>query len=104
MDGQPCRRLISTRCGWLARARYRLVGDVDFEGAKTVASKITPVPVRALAPPHGHFFGGGAGCPLLPGHMQGGVGPMTIAMLMKNTVDAAAKAFGGAAASAAEKQ
>lgn len=26
--------------------RYRLVGDVDFEGAKSVASKITPVPVR----------------------------------------------------------
>ena len=41
----------------------RLVGDVDFEGVKQVASKITPVP--------------------------GGVGKMTIAMLMLNTVRAA---------------
>jgi methylenetetrahydrofolate dehydrogenase (NADP+)/methenyltetrahydrofolate cyclohydrolase len=41
----------------------RLVGDVDFEGVKHVASKITPVP--------------------------GGVGRMTIAMLMHNTVRAA---------------
>eukprot|EP01025_Chloroclados_australasicus_P049836 TRINITY_DN5697_c0_g2_i1.p1 TRINITY_DN5697_c0_g2~~TRINITY_DN5697_c0_g2_i1.p1 ORF type:complete len:346 (+),score=43.96 TRINITY_DN5697_c0_g2_i1:55-1038(+) len=39
---------------------YRLVGDVNFEEAKEVASKITPVP--------------------------GGVGPMTIAMLLKNCV------------------
>jgi len=38
-------------------------GDVDFEGAINVASYITPVP--------------------------GGVGPMTIAMLMENTVEAA---------------
>ncbi|HEY8165182.1 MAG TPA: hypothetical protein VIF83_06465, partial [Gemmatimonadaceae bacterium] len=42
---------------------YRLVGDVDFESAKRVASLITPVP--------------------------GGVGPMTIAMLLANTVKAA---------------
>jgi len=41
----------------------RLVGDVDFEAVKNVASAITPVP--------------------------GGVGPMTIAMLMKNTVKSA---------------
>ena len=41
----------------------RLVGDVDFESVREVASKITPVP--------------------------GGVGPMTIAMLMSNTVRAA---------------
>ena len=41
----------------------RLVGDVDFEAVREVASKITPVP--------------------------GGVGPMTIAMLMENTVRAA---------------
>jgi methylenetetrahydrofolate dehydrogenase (NADP+)/methenyltetrahydrofolate cyclohydrolase len=40
-----------------------LEGDVDFEPAKEVAAKITPVP--------------------------GGVGPMTITMLMKNTVQAA---------------
>ena len=42
---------------------YRLVGDVEFEGAREVASWITPVP--------------------------GGVGPMTIAMLLKNTIKAA---------------
>jgi methylenetetrahydrofolate dehydrogenase (NADP+)/methenyltetrahydrofolate cyclohydrolase len=48
-----------------APRRYRLVGDVDFESAKHVASKITPVP--------------------------GGVGPMTIAMLLSNTVRAAAQ-------------
>jgi methylenetetrahydrofolate dehydrogenase (NADP+)/methenyltetrahydrofolate cyclohydrolase len=46
-----------------APRRYRLVGDVDFDSAKEVASKITPVP--------------------------GGVGPMTIAMLLSNTVKAA---------------
>jgi methylenetetrahydrofolate dehydrogenase (NADP+) / methenyltetrahydrofolate cyclohydrolase len=44
---------------------YRLVGDVDFDGVKEVASAITPVP--------------------------GGVGPMTIAMLLSNTVQAAAQ-------------
>jgi methylenetetrahydrofolate dehydrogenase (NADP+)/methenyltetrahydrofolate cyclohydrolase len=49
-----------------APRRYRLVGDVDFDSAREVASKITPVP--------------------------GGVGPMTIAMLLSNTV-IAAKAF-----------
>jgi len=42
---------------------YRLVGDVNFDEAKEVAGFITPVP--------------------------GGVGPMTIAMLMKNTLRAA---------------
>lgn len=41
----------------------KLVGDVEFESAEKVASAITPVP--------------------------GGVGPMTIAMLMKNTIKAA---------------
>ncbi len=41
---------------------YRLVGDVDFEAVSEKASYITPVP--------------------------GGVGPMTIAMLLKNTVKA----------------
>ncbi len=46
-----------------AEKGYRLVGDVDFEEAVEVAGAITPVP--------------------------GGVGPMTIAMLMKNTVTAA---------------
>jgi methylenetetrahydrofolate dehydrogenase (NADP+)/methenyltetrahydrofolate cyclohydrolase len=42
---------------------YRLTGDVAFEGAAAVASAITPVP--------------------------GGVGPMTIAMLLVNTIQAA---------------
>ena len=42
---------------------YRLVGDVDFEGVKEKASLITPVP--------------------------GGVGPMTITMLLHNTVESA---------------
>jgi methylenetetrahydrofolate dehydrogenase (NADP+)/methenyltetrahydrofolate cyclohydrolase len=46
-----------------AKRGYRLVGDVDFEAVSAIAGAITPVP--------------------------GGVGPMTIAMLMKNTVRAA---------------
>lgn len=45
----------------------RLVGDVDFDAVREVASLITPVP--------------------------GGVGPMTIAMLLKNTVRAAQRAY-----------
>src|ERR1017187_4218502 len=44
------------------KAGYRLVGDVHFESVAPLVSKITPVP--------------------------GGVGPMTVAMLMKNTVKA----------------
>ena len=47
----------------------KLKGDVDFEGARRVAGAITPVP--------------------------GGVGPMTIAMLLSNAVDAAFKRAGG---------
>jgi len=47
---------------------YRLVGDVDFEAVKEKASLITPVP--------------------------GGVGPMTITMLLYNTVESAEKAAG----------
>jgi 5,10-methylene-tetrahydrofolate dehydrogenase/methenyl tetrahydrofolate cyclohydrolase len=46
-----------------AKSGWRLVGDVDFAPAREVASLITPVP--------------------------GGVGPMTIAMLLHNTVRAA---------------
>ncbi|MBU1298348.1 MAG: bifunctional methylenetetrahydrofolate dehydrogenase/methenyltetrahydrofolate cyclohydrolase FolD [Bacteroidetes bacterium] len=46
-----------------AKNGYRIVGDVDFDSAVKVASLITPVP--------------------------GGVGPMTIAMLMSNTLKAA---------------
>ena len=48
--------------------KMRLVGDVDFAGAANVAGAITPVP--------------------------GGVGPMTIAMLMANTLIAASLAAG----------
>lgn len=48
---------------------YRLVGDVEFEEARERASWITPVP--------------------------GGVGPMTIAMLLKNTVRAARRQTNG---------
>ena len=50
------------------RVDGKLAGDVDFEAAKSVAGWITPVP--------------------------GGVGPMTIAMLMKNTVTAAERRRG----------
>jgi methylenetetrahydrofolate dehydrogenase (NADP+)/methenyltetrahydrofolate cyclohydrolase len=46
----------------------KLVGDVDFEAARQKAAAITPVP--------------------------GGVGPMTIAMLLSNTVLAAARQTG----------
>ena len=47
---------------------YRMVGDCDFESCQKVASAITPVP--------------------------GGVGPMTIAMLMKKTVNLARHSVG----------
>jgi methylenetetrahydrofolate dehydrogenase (NADP+) / methenyltetrahydrofolate cyclohydrolase len=45
------------------KSGFRLAGDVDFDQIKDIASYITPVP--------------------------GGVGPMTIAMLMQNTLEAA---------------
>jgi len=48
------------------KAGYRLVGDVDYAGCKENAGCITPVP--------------------------GGVGPMTIAMLLRNTVNGARRA------------
>jgi methylenetetrahydrofolate dehydrogenase (NADP+)/methenyltetrahydrofolate cyclohydrolase len=50
-----------------AKGGSRLVGDVDFAKVQPVAGRITPNP--------------------------GGVGPMTIAMLMQNTVRAAELAF-----------
>ena len=50
------------------KSGYRLVGDVDFEPVREKASLITPVP--------------------------GGVGPMTITMLLYNTVEAAKIAAG----------
>lgn len=49
------------------KSGQRLVGDVDFDSAAQVASQITPVP--------------------------GGVGPMTVAMLMQNVVNAAKTYF-----------
>ncbi|MCK6481542.1 MAG: bifunctional 5,10-methylene-tetrahydrofolate dehydrogenase/5,10-methylene-tetrahydrofolate cyclohydrolase [Planctomycetaceae bacterium] len=51
------------RVGTTASGKAKLVGDVDFEGASKRAAAITPVP--------------------------GGVGPMTITMLMRNTLRAA---------------
>lgn len=48
--------------------KTKLVGDVDFEGCKEVAGAITPVP--------------------------GGVGPMTIAMLLRNTVNSWKRTLG----------
>ncbi len=48
--------------------KYKLVGDVDFDDVKDVAGYLTPVP--------------------------GGVGPMTIAMLLQNTLTSAKRAAG----------
>jgi len=56
------------RIGQTPEGKAILCGDVDFEAIKEKASMITPVP--------------------------GGVGPMTITMLMKNTVQAARQAAG----------
>jgi methylenetetrahydrofolate dehydrogenase (NADP+)/methenyltetrahydrofolate cyclohydrolase len=50
------------------KSGYRLVGDVDFDAVKEKASLITPVP--------------------------GGVGPMTITMLLCNTIESAKRAVG----------
>ena len=54
------------------KSGFRLVGDVDYEAIKEKASVITPVP--------------------------GGVGPMTIALLMQNTIEAAENAYAEKAA------
>jgi len=56
------------RIGMTPEGKAKLCGDVDFDGVKEKASLITPVP--------------------------GGVGPMTITMLMSNTVKAAKLAAG----------
>ncbi len=56
------------RIGMTPEGKAKLCGDVDFDGVKEKASLITPVP--------------------------GGVGPMTITMLMMNTVKAARLAAG----------
>jgi methylenetetrahydrofolate dehydrogenase (NADP+) / methenyltetrahydrofolate cyclohydrolase len=58
--------------GMNRNAAGKLCGDVDFAGVAEVAGWITPVP--------------------------GGVGPMTIAMLLSNTVDAAERSRAGAQA------
>ena len=50
----------------------RLVGDIDFEGVRRKAAYVTPVP--------------------------GGIGPMTVTMLLENTIVAAERATSGAAA------
>ena len=50
------------------KSGFRMVGDIDFEAIKEVASWVTPVP--------------------------GGVGPMTVTMLLANTVAAAERAAG----------
>ena len=57
------------RVGMTAEGKAKLCGDVDFEAVKEKASVITPVP--------------------------GGVGPMTITMLMQNTLKAAQLAAKG---------
>ena len=51
-----------TRVNDNSKKGYKIVGDVDYENVSNKASYITPVP--------------------------GGVGPMTIAMLLKNTLQA----------------
>ena len=61
----------SVTCPGLQETRLpdgRLVGDVDFDAVKEVASAITPVP--------------------------GGVGPITITMLLYNTLEAAKRQVG----------
>jgi methylenetetrahydrofolate dehydrogenase (NADP+)/methenyltetrahydrofolate cyclohydrolase len=55
------------------RVEGKWVGDVDFEPVRDIASAITPVP--------------------------GGVGPMTITMLLHNTLEAAEKSLGRGPAS-----
>ena len=50
------------------RVDGKLIGDVDFAGACERAAAVTPVP--------------------------GGVGPMTVALLLRNTVDAAERKLG----------
>jgi methylenetetrahydrofolate dehydrogenase (NADP+) / methenyltetrahydrofolate cyclohydrolase len=60
MDVQECNRLSGSSSG-SNKVTRRIVGDIDFETAIERCSFITPVP--------------------------GGVGPMTIAMLMNNLVE-----------------
>ncbi|RKF63544.1 C-1-tetrahydrofolate synthase, cytoplasmic [Erysiphe neolycopersici] len=68
---KPCAVVIDVGTNFVPdstkKSGQKLVGDVDFDTASKVASMITPVP--------------------------GGVGPMTIAMLLQNVVDAARRDF-----------
>lgn len=59
-DGQPVKRTEGKRAG---KPKIITTGDVEFEAAKEIASYITPVP--------------------------GGVGPVTVAMLLRNTIECA---------------
>ncbi len=54
-----------------AKKGYRIVGDVDYEPVRAIAGAITPVP--------------------------GGVGPMTVAILLRNTLESARRAQGAGA-------
>lgn len=65
--GRPCINFVVIVQDANSKRGYRLVGDVNFNQASEKASYITPVP--------------------------GGVGPMTIAMLLRNCVDGAKVAF-----------
>jgi methylenetetrahydrofolate dehydrogenase (NADP+)/methenyltetrahydrofolate cyclohydrolase len=67
LSGGECRR---PECVAAADADGKLAGDVDFQSAREVAGWITPVP--------------------------GGVGPMTIAMLLENTLRSARMLSGSA--------
>ncbi len=67
-DGAAIMDVGVNRIGKTESGKAILAGDVDFDGVKEKASVITPVP--------------------------GGVGPMTITMLMKNTVQSAKMAAG----------
>ena len=68
MAGMACRNeKLPPPCP-TSKSGTKLVGDVDFSAGREVASLVTPVP--------------------------GGVGPMTIAMLLQNTVLAARSRWG----------
>lgn len=58
----------------------RLVGDVDYDGVKQVAARITPVPGGGKL----HFKNDALIYVFSPA-----VGPMTVAMLLTNTLNAA---------------
>ena len=70
-DAELARRLVgddAKRLATLAEKGYALVGDVDFPAVAPRTSAITPVP--------------------------GGVGPLTVAMLLANTLTSARRRFG----------